>query len=554
MTTAGRPAFAAFVALTFTVSCASTRSHANQPEQALPRQQARQRIESADQLPRHVYPVATTSRALFEDSAQFAALARQLDDPKAAVARIGSSGPTGGTTVEGALAIENVAVIAMDGAPDADHVHRGMTVLVDGGRVRALGPGRDVKIPAGATRIDGNGRYLIPGLRDMHVHVEATNGERALRRLLAFGVTGARVMAGSPAVLEFRERIRRGELAGPDLTVAGPILEGVAPAGFEELIDNRGKVIVHDSVEAARVVREQSTAGYDFIKIYNNVPADAFRGIAVEARRLGLPVAGHVARAVGLDGALSARQASIEHLRAYERALVPMDAPQQPRPDLRSLTLSWAYADAAGIRAVAERTRDAGIWNVPTLATRLAFASDSEAASYLRSEGATAEQANAYLARRRSIPWLSNFTPADFVAAKAGYAAQDSLVRALVGVGAGVMAGTDSPPYGNALHRELELLVAAGLTPYQALESATRSPAKFLGLKDGSGTVAPGSPADLVLLDANPLEKISNTRRIHGVVRRGVWLDRAALDSLLADGAASTAGRPESSSSELIFK
>ncbi|HEU4787868.1 MAG TPA: amidohydrolase family protein, partial [Gemmatimonadaceae bacterium] len=471
-------------------------------------------------------------------------------NPKAAVERIGSSGSaTGATAVEGALAIENVAVIAMDGAPEASRVRRGMTVVVEGGRVRAVGPAGKVEVPRGATHIDGTGRYLIPGLRDMHIHLVGETGERALRRLLAFGVTGARVMAGSPAVLQFRERIRRGELSGPDLYVAGPILEGVAPAGFEELIDNRGKVIVHDSVEAARVVREQSTAGYDFIKIYNNLPADAFRGIVVEARRLRLPVAGHVARAVGLDGALSARQASIEHLRAYERALVPVNAPQQPGPDLRSVTLSWAYADAAKIRAVAERTRDAGVWNVPTLTTRLAFASDSEAASYLRSEGATAEQANTYLARRRSIPWLSNFTPADFVAAKAGYAVQDSLVRALVAVGAGVMAGTDSPPYGNALHRELELLVAAGLTPYQALESATRSPAKFLDLKDGGGTVAVGAPADLVLLDANPLEKISNTRSIRGVVRRGVWLDRAALDSLLADAAASTAGEPESSSS-----
>ena len=167
---------------------------------------------------------------------------------------------------------------------------------IDGGRVRAVGPAREVKIPAGATRIDGTGRYLIPGLRDMHIHINGQNGERGLRWMLAAGVTGARVLGGSPAVLQFRERIRRGDLSGPDLYTAGPILEGVAPAGFEELVANAGKVIVHDSVEAARLVREQGTAGYDFIKVYNNLPADAYRGIVIEAKRLGLPVAGHVGR------------------------------------------------------------------------------------------------------------------------------------------------------------------------------------------------------------------------------------------------------------------
>ncbi len=442
------------------------------------------------------------------------------------------------------LAIENVAVIAMAGAPEGKRVRPGMTVLVDGGRVRAVGNAGDVKIPAGARRIDGTGRYLIPGLRDMHIHLAPGDGERALRRLLAFGVTGARVMAGSPAVLQLRERIRRGELPGPDLYVAGPILEGVPPPGFADVLDTAGKVIVHDSSGAARVVREQVAAGYDFIKVYGQVPADAYGAIVAEAKRLGVPVAGHVPLAAGLNGVLSARQVSIEHLRGYVQELVPRDAPQQPGPDLRSQTLAWAYADPARIRALAERTRDAGVWNVPTLVTRLLFQPDADIESYLRSEGATAEQARRFLAALRPLPWMSNFTDADFAAAKAGLATQDSLVRTLVGVGAGIMAGTDTPPYGIALHHELQLLVAAGLTPYQALEAATRSPARFLGLTDGSGTVAPGGPADLVLLDANPLEKISNTRRIRGVVRRGVWMDRVALDSLKAAGSTSAPRRP----------
>ncbi|HSQ30148.1 MAG TPA: hypothetical protein VLN49_09875, partial [Gemmatimonadaceae bacterium] len=373
---------------------------------------------------------------------------------------------TGRTSVQlPPVVIENVAVIAMDGASESNRVRPGMTVVIDSGRVRAVGPARDVKIPAGATRIDGTGRYLIPGLRDMHIHMNGQNGDRSMRWLIAFGVTGARVMAGSPAVLQFRERIKRGEQRGPDLYVAGPILEGIAPAGFEEVIAMGGKIVVHDSVEGARVVREQAAAGYDFIKIYNNLSASAYHGIVVEAKRLGIPVAGHVPLSVGLGGALSAGQVSIEHLRAYEGWLAPADAPQQSGPDLRSRMLLWEYADLSKIRAVAERTRDAGVWNVPTLATRLLFQSDSDAAAFIRSEGASAEQVSRFFAQRRAMPFMSNFTQADFVAAKAGFGAQDSLVRALVRVGAGVMAGTDMGPFGQSLHRELELLVAAGLTP-----------------------------------------------------------------------------------------
>ncbi|HET7372326.1 MAG TPA: amidohydrolase family protein, partial [Gemmatimonadaceae bacterium] len=186
-----------------------------------------------------------------------------------------------------------------------------------------------------------------------------------------------------------------------------------------------------------------------------------------------------------------------------------------------------------------------GVWNVPTLATRLMlFEQDSAFAAYLRSANVPDQAVQRLLASRRSIPFLRNFTAADFVAAKAGFAAQDSLVRALAGVGAGLMAGTDMAPAGFALHKELEVLVQAGLTPYQALETATRNPARFLGRNDGSGTVAAGSPADLVLLDADPLADISNIRRIRGVVRRGGWLDRQALDSLLSAEVRRVTGEP----------
>ena len=153
---------------------------------------------------------------------------------------------------------------------------------------------------------------------------------------------------------------------------------------------------------------------------------------------------------------------------------------------------------------------------------------------YLASEEARylTEESKRFFTERRAIPWMSNFTDEDFESAMAGSAVADSLIRALVGAGAGVMAGTDTPPIGVVLHRELAELVAAGLTPYQALATATRNPAVFLGREERGGMITSGAPADLVLLAGNPLEDITNTRRIVGVVRAGRWLDSEALAAL----------------------
>ena len=429
------------------------------------------------------------------------------------------------------LAIEHISVIPMD----ADRVLADMTVVIEDGRVRAIGRAGDVEVPAAATRIDGRGRFLIPGLWDMHAHPQAS--PEALGMFLATGVTGARVMWGAPEHIAYRDLIASGEVIGPELYVSGTIVEGEPPPELRDVISTEGRALVRDSTDGAEVVRRQAAEGYDFIKVYNNIPLDAYRGIIIEAEKVGLPVAGHVPFAVGLEGALRAQQASIEHLRGYVWHLVPEDAPQQPGADLRSRTLAWEYGDPSRIPDLAKMTREAGVWNVPTLAVRLVWMPDSYIDAYLASEEAShlSDDMRAFYTERRSIPWLSNFSDADFAAAVEGFAVQDSLVRALVGVGAGVMAGTDTPPWGFSLHTELEQLVGAGLTPYQALEAATSNPAAFLGREDGSGTIEVGSPADLVLLEGDPLEDIRNTRKIVGLVRRGEWYDRAMLDKLLAE-------------------
>ena len=162
------------------------------------------------------------------------------------------------------LAIEGVSVIPMD----SQRVLADMTVLVGGGRVLAVQPSGEAEFPDGATRVDGRGRFLIPGLSDMHVHFQK---EQALGRFLATGVTGVRVLWGGPTTLDFRDRIAPGELTGPDIYTAGTIIEGLPPPELAAVIDAAGRVIVRDSADGARAVREQHAAGYDFIKVYNNV-------------------------------------------------------------------------------------------------------------------------------------------------------------------------------------------------------------------------------------------------------------------------------------------
>lgn len=444
---------------------------------------------------------------------------------------VGLAGAAETTQGSSPVAIEHVSVIPMDG----ERVLSDVTVLVDDGRVSAMGEADRIAVPSTATRVDGRGRFVIPGLWDMHVHFDGP--PEILGMFLAAGVTGARVMWGTPSHLEYRDRIAAGELIGPELYVGGTIVEGEPPPELRDVIPTEGRALVRNHADGIAVVRQQAAEGYDFIKVYNNVPMDAYRGVVAEAGRVGLPVAGHVPFAVGLDGVLDARQASIEHLRGYVWHLVPIDAPRRPGADLRSRTLAWADGDLSRVSELATMTRDAGVWNVPTLAVRLAMKPDSHIDEYLASEEAShlSDEMRAFYTERRSIPWLSNFTDADFDVAMEGFSVGDALIRALVDVGAGIMAGTDTPPVGFALHRELDELVNAGLTPYQALETATRNPASFLGRVDGSGMVTVGSPADLVLLEGNPLEDIRNTRRVAGLVLGGEWYDRAMLERLLTE-------------------
>ena len=407
-----------------------------------------------------------------------------------------------------AVAFTDVTVVPMDGARHLAN----RTVLVRAGRIEAIGPAASLPVPADALVIAGRGRWLMPGLADMHVHL---HDERLLPIFLANGVTTVRNMWGRPDHLALRDRIDAGTLPGPTIVTAGPIYDGEPPVWPDS-------TVVTDAAAAERLVAAQCAAGYDFVKVYDNLAPAAYHGLVATARGRGVPVAGHVPRAVGLRGVLAAGQASIEHLSGYVSPL------GRVTPAVEEL----------GPRGVAEATAAAGAWNCPTLVLRERMVSVAEAEALLAQP------------EMRFVPaWVRALWDAqtddtirrapaeDWGRVRRGNALRTELVRALRDAGARLLLGTDTPNRlvtpGFALHEELRHLVAAGLTPYEALRAGTADAAAFLGEGGVWGTVAPGARADLLLLDGDPLADVAHAARPAGVMARGRWLPRAQLARML---------------------
>jgi imidazolonepropionase-like amidohydrolase len=440
---------------------------------------------------------------------------------------VGSTTP-GAQSPAAVAAFVDVTVIPMDSERVLPH----QTVLVRDGRIAWVGPAASADVPAGATRIDGRGRFLLPGLADMHVHIAPGAGRtgdaagRVLRLLLAHGVTTVRSMIGHPDHLALRDGVQDGTVLGPTIVAAGPPLWG-RDVTTPEL--------------ARQTVAAQAAAGYDFVKVITGFSPPVYDAIVAAARETRLPVGGHVSGDIDLARALAAGQ-QIEHLDAYLEALVADGAPVRRSASQLSPGAILDHLDVAKIAGVVAAVRRSGVYNSPTLALFIRVASDETADLLAARPEMRYVTPQALAAWREQITGMRTDPPAP--ARRARFLdIRRRLTAALDEAGAPLLAGSDSPQMflvaGAALHEELAALVTAGLSPYAALRAATATPAEYLGQRGVFGVVAAGSRADLVLLTANPLERIADVSRIDGVMVRGRWLDAAARQRLLDEVAAS---------------
>lgn len=437
---------------------------------------------------------------------------------------------------------QTTAFIGVNVIPmDRERVLPDQTVIVRDGVIAEMGPAKTVKVPKDAVRVDAKGKYLIPGLVDMHTHLLSDSdeypdsiAEDELRVMVANGVTTCRFMIGTPELLALRSRSARGEIAAPTIYSASPHLTGR---------EQGNDFVVNTPDEAREAVRKSKAAGYDFIKVTTFIKPEVYEAAVDEAAKQNIRVVGHAdSRFVGVERAWKARQ-QIEHLDGYMEMLLRDDAPMKGsvsdlyiyNPDNWK---SFDYIDESKIADVAKKTVASNPFVNPTQH----FMKNTFAVA--RSEDSIKAQPDfRFYPHKVQQQWLDFYKRNRFINTvplekRARWMQlRDKMIKAIHNAGGKIMAGSDTPEflwlYGFAMHHELKALRDAGLSNYAALAAGTRNGQEYLGALDKAGTIEKGKRADLILLEADPLADIANTSRRAGVMLKGKWYTQAELDRWL---------------------
>ena len=407
-----------------------------------------------------------------------------------------------------AAAFVNVTVVPMT----ANKVIPNQTVVVTGDRITAVGPVKSTEVPAGATRIDGQGKFLMPGLAEMHGHIPPPTQpkeliDNVLFLYVAAGVTTVRGMQGAPGQLDLREAAKRGEIVAPNLYLAGPQFGGAAVKSPEEAI--------------ARV-KQQKGEGWDLLKIQEGLSTPAFDAMAKTAKEVGIRFGGHVPDEVGLLHAMEMGQETFDHIDGY---IEQLDGRTRP-------------VEAKALQDLVQRTRKAGAWIVPTMVVWETLQGP------VTLESRTAWPELKYLPAAQIEQWTKALDTRlkgpqfNAPAAKLHIDNRMTVLKALHEGGAGILLGSDAPQQFNvpgfSLHREMRRMADAGMSAYDIVKSGTASVGEYFKAQDQFGTIAKGQRADLILVDGNPLQDLANMAKRSGVMIRGRWLPASEIDARLA--------------------
>jgi len=416
------------------------------------------------------------------------------------------------------IVFTSVNVVPMD----SERIIPNSMVVVKDGKVTAMG--QKLKYGKGALVIDAKGKYLMPGLAEMHAHVPPNENLDSHKEVLflfaANGITTIRGMLGHPKHLELRTMVNNGEVFGPRFYTTGPSFNGLS---------------VKTAERGAAMVREQKAAGYDFLKLHPGLTKETFAAVSTTAKEVGIPFAGHVSFGVGVWRAIDAGYSSIDHLDGFVEGMVPgIESMVEQQTGLFGMFVA-DKVDVSVMPKLMKALKEKNIWVVPTqsLADRW-FAANFTSDDFLN------DPDSKYMDKKTVNQWIDSkknlMANPQYDAKKIGDFIQlrRTLIYECQKNGVGLLLGCDAPQVFNvpgfSTHNELKYLVDAGLTPYQALLTGTVNVAKYLNLAD-AGTIKPGAVADLILISGNPLTDITNTKKVEGVMVRGKWLSKGEIEA-----------------------
>jgi imidazolonepropionase-like amidohydrolase len=413
---------------------------------------------------------------------------------------------------------QDLAFVGVNLVPmDRNRTLNNQTVIVQDGRIAQVGPAGSTRVPDGALRLEGRGKYLMPGLGEMHGHIPSTLEPREFTEAVLFlyvanGVTTVRGMQGSPGQLDLRERAKRGELLAPNLYLAGPAFSGKTIKSVEDAIQR---------------VRQQKAEGWDLLKVLPGLARDHYDAMARTAKEVGISFAGHVPADVGLVHAIQSGQETFDHLDGY----------------IEYLQGEKGAVTEARFQEIAKLTREAGAWVVPTMALWETLRGTADLATlraFPELKYMPFQQIQQWTSAQENLLKNSDFKPD---VARNVIQNRMRLLKVLNDGGVKILLGSDAPQRfsvpGFSIHREMKRMADAGMKPYDILRSGTYNVGLYFKEKDNFGTIEVGKRADLILLNANPLEDISNIARRSGVMVRGRWLSEREIQSRLDQIAAS---------------